>query len=79
MPLWWSGPRSAQQALVELCVEGSPTVSWGRSLGLPHFVTDEVPHKRSDLRRGGGRLWATVSILENKGSVSTPPIPAELM
>lgn len=50
MPLWRSGPCNTQQALVELCIEGSPTVSWSRSLELPHFVTAKVPHKRRDLR-----------------------------
>jgi hypothetical protein len=38
------------RALVELCKEGSPTVSRSRSLGLPHFVTAKVPHKKGDLR-----------------------------
>lgn len=52
MPLGRSGLCNAQLALVELCLEKglSPTVSWIRSLGLPHFVTAKVPHKRRDLR-----------------------------
>lgn len=35
---------------MELCIEGSPTEKWSRSLGLPHFVTAKGPHKRRDLR-----------------------------
>lgn len=35
---------------MELGIEGSPTVSWSRFLGLPHFVTAKAPHKRGDLR-----------------------------
>lgn len=50
MHLCKSGPCNAQQVLVELCIEGSPAVSWMRSLGLPHFVTVKVPHTRRDLR-----------------------------
>lgn len=38
------------RALVELCIEGSPTVSRSRSLGLPHFVTAKVSHKSGDRR-----------------------------
>lgn len=47
--LWRGGPFNAQQVLVELCIEGSLAVSWIGSLGLPHFVTAKVPHKRGDL------------------------------